>query len=188
MSETNDLYSWGWNESGQTGFPAPHLTFSSSTKVQPKKTDHDKQYAATKLEGNSNVIQTYDVTSSTSKASEKFSFCEIDYEPVGVIMSPMLLELERHLLVKDSGFISVIDVAAGSRHTAAIVSSGQALTWGWGKYGQLGQKCCTQHKDEKIRVLCRDCPHSPGLMQLSVGFVANQILCGPWSTFVFGAA
>uniref|UniRef100_H2Y7W6 Uncharacterized protein n=1 Tax=Ciona savignyi TaxID=51511 RepID=H2Y7W6_CIOSA len=38
LADTKDLYTWGWNQSGQTGFPAPVGIYSNSTKTQQLET------------------------------------------------------------------------------------------------------------------------------------------------------
>ena len=37
-----------------------------------------------------------------------------------------------------TGIKSVVDVASGSQHTAALLSDGSVFTWGVGEQGQLG--------------------------------------------------
>jgi alpha-tubulin suppressor-like RCC1 family protein len=37
-----------------------------------------------------------------------------------------------------SGDVQVSKVAAGSRHTVALLEDGCVFTWGWNEYGQLG--------------------------------------------------
>ncbi|XP_037110450.1 RCC1 domain-containing protein 1-like isoform X1 [Syngnathus acus] len=62
-------------------------------------------------------------------------------------------------------------VGCGSRHTAAVTSTGDLYTWGWGQYGQLGYE--TSCSDEPRRV----------------EFFSEQrmrvvdVTCGAWNTF-----
>ena len=41
-------------------------------------------------------------------------------------------------LVEALNGLTVIDIAVGSAHSAAIVSEGDLYTWGLGEYGRLG--------------------------------------------------
>ena len=111
-----------------------------------------------------------------------------EFEPVGVVSAPLLLELERYLAVEENDFISVTDVACGSRHTVAVTSCGHVLSWGWGKYGQLGQECCLKdaHGDTAKKG-CGDSSHLPGIVKFSnAGFSVKSVSCGPWNTLLFG--
>ncbi|XP_061891647.1 RCC1 domain-containing protein 1 [Entelurus aequoreus] len=65
----------------------------------------------------------------------------------------------------------VTSVDCGSRHTAAVTSTGDLYTWGWGEYGQLGYE--TSCSDEPRRVdYFRD-------KQMRV----VDVTCGGWNTF-----
>uniref|UniRef100_A0A3B3BXZ2 RCC1 domain containing 1 n=1 Tax=Oryzias melastigma TaxID=30732 RepID=A0A3B3BXZ2_ORYME len=63
-------------------------------------------------------------------------------------------------------------VGCGSRHTAAVTTSGDLYTWGWGGYGQLGHQSFSS-LDEPQRV------EFFRVQQLRVVGVE----CGPWNTF-----
>ncbi|KAM6961342.1 RCC1 domain-containing protein 1 [Aplochiton taeniatus] len=67
----------------------------------------------------------------------------------------------------------IIRASCGSRHTAAVTTTGDLYTWGWGNYGQLGHKtvisldeprCVQFFKDQGLRVM--------------------DVVCGAWNTFV----
>ncbi|XP_067090661.1 RCC1 domain-containing protein 1-like [Osmerus mordax] len=64
-------------------------------------------------------------------------------------------------------------VSCGSRHTAAVTSTGDLYTWGWGEYGQLGDGTL-RSSDE------------PGRLDFfkDKGLHVVDIVCGPWNTFV----
>ncbi|RVE72035.1 hypothetical protein OJAV_G00057660 [Oryzias javanicus] len=63
-------------------------------------------------------------------------------------------------------------VGCGSRHTAAVTTSGDLYTWGWGEYGQLGHQSFSS-SDEPQRV------EYFRVQQLRV----VAVVCGPWNTF-----
>ncbi|NXC41555.1 RCCD1 protein, partial [Penelope pileata] len=75
---------------------------------------------------------------------------------------PALLDLPHEPVVSN--------VSCGSRHTAAVTRDGELYTWGWGKYGQLGHGG---------RASC-DRPRRVGLP----GLRAQEVVCGPWNTYV----
>jgi alpha-tubulin suppressor-like RCC1 family protein len=107
LTSDGDIYSWGWNESGQLG--------------------HD---------------------SAVSSKSEPY--------PVDL----------------GSADDPVVDVAAGSRHSVAILKSGLVYSWGRNLEGQCG----TGHLDSLFK---------PQPMLQSWSGVAKNVHCGKWSTFVF---
>ncbi|XP_034144249.1 RCC1 domain-containing protein 1 [Esox lucius] len=76
-------------------------------------------------------------------------------------------------LVDVTELCEVSKVSCGSRHTAAVTSSGDLYTWGWGEYGQLGQGNMSSSDEPKQVRFFKD----QGLRVLDV-------VCGPWNTFV----
>ncbi|CAK8689417.1 unnamed protein product [Clavelina lepadiformis] len=90
---------------------------------------------------------------------------------------------------------AVVGVSCGSRHTAAVTSTGQLITWGWGKYGQLGHSCCINSRnsldrpDDAPRINKRCCkkpnhlPHHV-LWFEKQGLAVDGVVCGLWNTFV----
>ncbi|NWV81502.1 RCCD1 protein, partial [Dasyornis broadbenti] len=64
-------------------------------------------------------------------------------------------------------------ISCGSRHTAAITRGGELYTWGWGKYGQLG------HGDNTSSDQARRVEHL-----VAKGLRAEDVVCGPWTTYV----
>ncbi|XP_068612917.1 RCC1 domain-containing protein 1-like [Brachionichthys hirsutus] len=63
-------------------------------------------------------------------------------------------------------------VGCGSRHTAAVTTTGHLYTWGWGEYGQLGNRTLTS-TDEPQRVAF--------FQQQQLRVV--DVVCGAWNTF-----
>ncbi|NXT42338.1 RCCD1 protein, partial [Pelecanoides urinatrix] len=78
---------------------------------------------------------------------------------------PALLDLPQDL--------EVSKVSCGSRHTAIVTRGGELFTWGWGKYGQLG------HGDEASSDRPRRVEHL-----VAEGLQAEDVVCGPWTTYV----
>ncbi|NXK40800.1 RCCD1 protein, partial [Piprites chloris] len=78
---------------------------------------------------------------------------------------PALLDLPQDL--------EVSGVSCGSRHTAVVTRGGELYTWGWGKYGQLGHGDITS-SDQARRV-----EHL-----VAEGLRAEEVVCGPWTTYV----
>ena len=165
--ETNDLYVWGWNESGQTGFPSKN-SFSSPAN---QDTELDNEWAANFQKPNSDKLPISNVLNCANNTAEA----------VGMVLAPELLELERYLAAGENNFLSVLDVACGSRHTVAVLSTGDALSWGWGKYGQLGQACCASNGTTTRT--CKTAAHLPGLVKVDSEIA--QVYCASWNTFLF---
>ncbi|KAL5710488.1 HECT-type E3 ubiquitin transferase [Ranunculus cassubicifolius] len=59
----------------------------------------------------------------------------------GMLSDPQKKSLSRGVsLVEVSGLdnVKVVDIAAGSEHSALVTENGTIMTWGWGEHGQLG--------------------------------------------------
>ncbi|XP_026168133.1 RCC1 domain-containing protein 1 isoform X2 [Mastacembelus armatus] len=92
-------------------------------------------------------------------------------------------EGEKHeeVFISIQAFPALLDVtpsceiktaSCGSRHTAAVTTTGDLYTWGWGEYGQLGHQmlissdepqCVEFFKEQQMRVV--------------------DVECGAWNTF-----
>ncbi|XP_004479681.2 RCC1 domain-containing protein 1 [Dasypus novemcinctus] len=137
VSETGDLYSWGWNESGQLALPARSL----AGDVQPGTGE------ATGLSEDGSAAR--GAAGGEDGAPAPF----IAVQPL-----PALLDLPL-----DS---EAAKASCGSRHTAVVTRTGELYTWGWGKYGQLGHKDTTSSDrprrvdffvDQQLRVAAVTC-------------------------------
>ncbi|ELK18281.1 RCC1 domain-containing protein 1 [Pteropus alecto] len=114
VSETGDIYIWGWNESGQLALPTRSL-------VEDKKAVAGQAIRLNKDGSEENRIV---------EAEDGAPAAFISVQPF-----PALLDLP---LGSDA-----VKASCGSRHTAVVTRTGELYTWGWGKYGQLGHKDTT---------------------------------------------
>ncbi|XP_040498752.1 RCC1 domain-containing protein 1 isoform X1 [Ursus maritimus] len=114
VSETGDIYIWGWNESGQLALPTRSLAEDGKTVAKE---------ASGLNEGGSEGRR-------TAGAEDGAPAPFIALQPF-----PALLDLPRDA--------DAVQASCGSRHTAVVTRTGELYTWGWGKYGQLGHKDTT---------------------------------------------
>uniref|UniRef100_A0A3Q3XBV0 RCC1 domain containing 1 n=1 Tax=Mola mola TaxID=94237 RepID=A0A3Q3XBV0_MOLML len=143
ISDGGDLYVWGWNESGQLGLPSRGLRKALQQQGNPHAADIC-------LEGGMQIKSPQD-----GKCEEVF---------ISIQAFPALLDV--------SPSCELMAVSCGSRHTAAVTTTGDLYTWGWGEYGQLGHQslmstdepqCVEFFREQKMRVI--------------------DVVCGPWNTF-----
>uniref|UniRef100_A0AAA9TSX0 RCC1 domain-containing protein 1 n=2 Tax=Bos taurus TaxID=9913 RepID=A0AAA9TSX0_BOVIN len=114
LSETGDIYIWGWNESGQLALPTKSLAEDGKTTAGE----------ASGLEEDGSEVK----RGSAGEDGAPAPF-------IAVQPFPALLDL--------SPGSEAVKVSCGSRHTAVLTRTGELYTWGWGKYGQLGHKDTT---------------------------------------------
>ncbi|KAJ1069557.1 hypothetical protein K5549_006141 [Capra hircus] len=114
LSETGDIYIWGWNESGQLALPTKSLAEDGKTTAGE----------ASGLDEDGSEVKR--VSAGEDGAPAPF---------IAVQPFPALLDL--------SPGSEAVKVSCGSRHTAVLTRTGELYTWGWGKYGQLGHKDTT---------------------------------------------
>ncbi|XP_004370699.1 RCC1 domain-containing protein 1 [Trichechus manatus latirostris] len=114
VSETGDIYTWGWNESGQLALPSRSLAEEGRTVT--------KEATGLTVDG-----------SEVKGAAEGEDGAPAPF--IAVQPFPALLDLP---LDSDA-----VKASCGSRHTAVVTRTGELYTWGWGKYGQLGHKDTT---------------------------------------------
>ncbi|XP_011374439.1 RCC1 domain-containing protein 1 isoform X1 [Pteropus medius] len=114
VSETGDIYIWGWNESGQLALPTRSLA------------EDKKAVAGQAIRLNEDGSEENRIAEAEDGAPAAF----ISVQPF-----PALLDLP---LGSDA-----VKASCGSRHTAVVTRTGELYTWGWGKYGQLGHKDTT---------------------------------------------
>ncbi|XP_029289545.1 RCC1 domain-containing protein 1 [Cottoperca gobio] len=113
ISDGGDLYVWGWNESGQLGLP--------SRGVRKALPQQSSQQAGAPCQ-----------EASTSTAEEPQEGEEHEEVFISIQAFPALLDITPSCEVRT--------VSCGCRHTAAVTTTGDLFTWGWGDYGQLGHQ------------------------------------------------
>lgn len=114
LSETGDIYIWGWNESGQLALPIKSLA-------------EDRRTVTGEAAGlNEDTSKVESVAGAEDGAPAPF---------IAVQPFPALLDLPLGS--------EAVGASCGSRHTAVVTRAGELYTWGWGKYGQLGHKDST---------------------------------------------
>ncbi|XP_054475313.1 RCC1 domain-containing protein 1-like [Anoplopoma fimbria] len=145
ISDGGDLYVWGWNESGQLGLPSRGLR---------KALQHQSSQQAGALYQDA----------STSPAEEPQEGEKHEEVFISIQAFPALLDITPACEIRT--------VSCGSRHTAAVTTTGDLYTWGWGDYGQLGHQTLIS-SDEPQRVeFFRE-------QQMHV----TDVVCGAWNTF-----
>nr|XP_039264139.1 probable E3 ubiquitin-protein ligase HERC3 isoform X1 [Styela clava] len=115
---------------------------------------------------------------------------------VSMLSTPALLELEKYLGC--DGYLTLIDISCGSRHSATVTSKGAAITWGWAKYGQLGHLCCVSNSEKNNSLTfmekrsrnnfgnsCNEKAHLPGFVVFPDSNCSSvaSVRCCAWSTF-----
>nr|XP_046249162.1 RCC1 domain-containing protein 1-like isoform X2 [Scatophagus argus] len=147
ISDGGDLYVWGWNESGQLGLPSRGL------RKAVQQQQHSPQTGAA-CQG-----------TSTSPGEEPQEGEKHEEVFISIQAFPALLDITPACEVRT--------VSCGSRHTAAVTTTGDLYTWGWGDYGQLGHQtlissdepqCVEFFREQEMRVV--------------------DVVCGAWNTFV----
>ncbi|XP_059227532.1 RCC1 domain-containing protein 1 isoform X1 [Mustela nigripes] len=137
VSETGDIYVWGWNESGQLALPSRSLAEDGKTVAREAGRPH---------EGDSDMRRT---VGSEDGAPAPF---------IAIQPFPALLDLPQGA--------EAAQASCGSRHTAVVTRTGELYTWGWGKYGQLGHQDTTSldrprhveyFVDKRLRVRAVSC-------------------------------
>ncbi|XP_073852885.1 RCC1 domain-containing protein 1 isoform X9 [Macaca fascicularis] len=118
VSETGDIYIWGWNESGQLALPTRNLAEDGETVARE----------ATGLNEDGSQVKR------TGRVEDGAPAPFIAVQPF-----PALLDLP---LGSDA-----VKVSCGSRHTAVVTRTGELYTWGWDQPTQkvTGDKKETPH-------------------------------------------
>ncbi|XP_037538642.1 RCC1 domain-containing protein 1 isoform X2 [Nematolebias whitei] len=143
ISDGGDLYVWGWNESGQLGLPSRGLR-----KTSQQKSAHQAELC-------------HDVSTSGEEQHEGEKSDEVFISIQGF---PALLDVNPSCEIRT--------VSCGSRHTAAVTTTGRLYTWGWGEYGQLGHRTLNSLDEPQ----CVEFFSAENLLVVDV-------VCGPWNTF-----
>ncbi|CAB4064383.1 unnamed protein product [Lepeophtheirus salmonis] len=145
VTKHGDLYTFGWNESGQlaqaTNLAKPPECFSAVEKLfmacctmQPE--DATIPRVEDKLSEEDSLTTCYSAAS-----------CNQETDIIVVQPTPVLVTFPR----KDNEEIRVLAVSCGSRHTVVLTEGNALWAFGWNKYGQLGLGH-TRSKDTVERV------------------------------------
>ncbi|XP_068169964.1 RCC1 domain-containing protein 1, partial [Antennarius striatus] len=144
ISDGGDLYVWGWNESGQLGLPSRGLRKASQKQCS--------QHAGPP-------------STSACPAENPQEAESPDEVFISIQAFPALLDVTPSCEIRT--------VSCGSRHTAAVTTTGDLYTWGWGDYGQLGHQT----------LISTDEPQRVAFFQEQQLRVVD-VVCGAWNTFV----
>ncbi|XP_049930054.1 RCC1 domain-containing protein 1-like [Epinephelus moara] len=145
ISDGGDLYVWGWNESGQLGLPSRGLR-KAAEQQSSQQAGEPRQDACTSLA---------EEQQEGEKHEEVF---------ISIQAFPALLDITPSCEIKT--------VSCGCRHTAAVTTTGDLYTWGWGEYGQLGhQNLISSDEPQRVEFFREQ--------QMCV----EDVVCGAWNTF-----
>ncbi|XP_074533451.1 RCC1 domain-containing protein 1 [Halichoeres trimaculatus] len=142
ISDGGDLYVWGWNETGQLGLPSRGLRKAQQQQHAGASSQHSGSTPAEELR---------------EKEENEEVFISIQAFPALVDVTPSC---------------EVQKVSCGHRHTAALTTTGELYTWGWGDYGQLGHQSSVSSDEPQCVEFFRE-------KQMRV----IDVVCGAWNTF-----
>jgi len=126
LTDTGELYLWGWNESGQLG------SVSKADKDLPFSENVVRPLPNIKVE---HVSLGHNHTSLIEKETGKL-FCFGENGRGQVDISSTNTSIYTPLTPFGLSDDVFIDVAAGLFHSAAITNEGELVTWGCGRFGQ----------------------------------------------------
>jgi len=184
ISEFNDLYMFGWNESGQLALPTnlarPAECFSAVEKLLMACCTMQAEDAALPR-GDTEDTEVY------RKHGDEDSECQIiDPDKEGLsCYSPAACENSNEYIMvqpvpllitisgKNNSEASVLDVGCGSRHTVCLTEGNQVWSFGWNKHGQLGLGD-NKSRDHVAKV--------PLPKSINRGSEIESLRCGDWGT------
>ncbi|TRY75321.1 hypothetical protein TCAL_00742 [Tigriopus californicus] len=186
ISQFDDLYMFGWNESGQlaqtTNLVRPAECFAAVEKLlmacctmQPEDTNNprgDSEDCEVYHKNNEEVQPPLDPEKDALTCYNAATSCNDSQSDLVVVQNiPMLVQIPG----KSGEECQALDVSCGSRHTVVLTSGNQLWGFGWNKYGQLGLGHTTS-KDAVEKI------------PLPKGFAKNSVVkmlrCGDWGTAV----
>jgi len=191
ISEFDDLYMFGWNESGQLAQPTnlvrPAECFSAVEKLLMACCTMQGEDCHNFPRGDTEDTEVYRKRDEVEPVAEipdpekealncyTAASCDTPTDLVMVQPLPMLVSISG----KTSSESAVVDVGCGSRHTVALTKGNQLWSFGWNKYGQLGLGD-TRSRDHVEKV-----PLPKALLR---GMDVKMLRCGDWGTAVVVAA
>lgn len=191
ISQFDDLYMFGWNESGQLAQPTnltkPAECFSAVEKLLMSCCTMQSEDAALPR-GDADDCEVYHKndekeSSSVYEASEiekdtmscyTTAACNTETDQIVVQALPMLVAIPGSG-GKEDATSHAVGVSCGSRHTVILTKANVLWAFGWNKYGQLGiGHTASQDSLEKV------------CLPKSFGRNTNvkMVRCGDWGTAV----
>jgi len=188
ISQSHDLYMFGWNESGQlaqqTNLARPAECFSAVEKLLMACCTGGIAEGAALPRGDTEDTEVYrkhdpekDKCPPPIPEPEKEtlscytgSSCDTPSDIVTLQPTPMLVSIGG----KTEAECAVVDVSCGSRHTVCLTKGDVLWAFGWNKYGQLGTGD-TKSRDSVVRmILPNKTKHKKFVM----------LRCGDWGTAI----
>jgi len=183
ISEFNDLYMFGWNESGQlaqaTNLARPAECFSAVEKLLMACCTMQAEDAAIPR-GDTEDTECYrkhgvepplpELPDPEKEALNCYNAASCDNNTDLVMVQPLPMLVQ--IMGKSPEDCLVTDVGCGSRHTVCLTKTGGLWAFGWNKYGQLGVGD-TRARDAVTR-----------MMALPKGRLVATLRCGDWGTVV----
>ncbi|XP_068216948.1 probable E3 ubiquitin-protein ligase HERC3 [Palaemon carinicauda] len=142
LSDTGDVYVWGWNESGQLGYPfktkeKTSLCFPLGHRCQCPQSVYQEVSSCfvdgevCEAQENENKVPLHDYKRLKIQGKDKRINPERPKDVLNVQASPKLLSFWVESL-------SLSDVKCGDQHTLFLLDDGSVWSAGMNKYGQLG--------------------------------------------------
>ena len=150
ISQYDDLYMFGWNESGQLAQPTnlakPAECFSAVEKLLmacctmqpedaalPRGDAEDCEVYHKNDDRESSIVNEPSEIEKDTMSCYTTTACNTDTDLVVVQALPMLVTIPGG---KDEGS-QALDVSCGSRHTVVLTKANVLWAFGWNKYGQV---------------------------------------------------
>ncbi|GAB1607663.1 RCC1 domain-containing protein 1-like [Argonauta hians] len=164
VSEFGDLYTWGWNESGQLGITCRKTNNNNNQEF--KIEEEEGMYS--KDDDDDDNAENHDGDDDDDGGDDDDGY---DGGGGGVTIQavPCLVPLPEE---GEGEEVCVTRVACGARHTAVLTAESKLLTCGWNGYGQLGV-------DD---LYSRDCLTSVPTPQPACDPRQLSVYCGAWNT------
>ncbi|XP_066977313.1 uncharacterized protein [Macrobrachium rosenbergii] len=142
LSDSGDVYVWGWNESGQLGYPfktkeKSSLNISLAHRCQcpepvcQEVTSYPMDGMICEAKGDEIGVTSHDCSRLRPQEKDKRINPERSKDVLNVQASPKLLSF----WVESC---SLTDIACGDQHTLFLLDDGSVWSAGMNKYGQLG--------------------------------------------------
>jgi len=194
ISESHDLYMFGWNESGQLAQPTnlarPAECFSAVEKLLMACCTGGMAEGAALPRGDTEDTEVYRKRSDSGTESgpeDRYRYCvpepekealncytgascDTNTDIVTVQPTPMLVSIG----AKNEADNDVVNVSCGSRHTVCLSKSNVLWSFGWNKYGQLGTGD-TKSRDAVAKMILPTRAKSRSIAMLR---------CGDWGTAI----